>query len=339
MDNLQPTDEPDDIGSDIRAAMESTEAEATPVLSEADNDRARDAAGKFVAKQAEAAAPVAETPAEEPEEEVVKGPVTLTTEKPPSSWKPIAREQWAALPDVVKAEVIRREQDSVNRNHQMMEQYAPLQQIAQGLGGVFQEAQQYGVNPVQHIAGVMDTERALRTAELPQKFDVLLQIADQYGIPLREIINRSVGQEVLKSPQQQQGVNPEIQRQLDEMREWRSNMEYQNVVADVEDYGSQQEFFADVRNIMAELVEKGLAQNLDEAYDRACWMHKDVREVLLARSGQGATQNSVASRQRAAVGVSKAPSKPSVALTTDDPNASIADTVRDAFYGGTGGRV
>lgn len=332
MDNLQPTDEPDDIGADIRSAINETVPDEAPVLSEIDNEKARDAAGKFVSAQKGEP----EQPA--PEEEV-KGPVTLTTEKPPSSWKPIAREQWNALPDIVKGEIIRREQDAVNRNHQMQEQYAPLAQIAQGLGGVFQEAQQYGVNPVSHIAGVMDTERALRTAELPQKFDVLLQIADQYGIPLREIINKSVGQEVLKSPQQQGGVNPEIQRQLDEMRGWRDQQEMNRVTDDVEYYGSQQEFFQDVRNIMADLVEKGLAQNLDEAYDRACWMHKDVREVLLARNGQGATQNSVATRQRAAVGVSKAPSKPSVALTTDDPNASIADTVRDAYYGGTGGRV
>jgi len=328
----------DEIGEDIRSAMEeavgeSTETVAdtpveTPVLSEEDNQRARDAAGRFVAAQNG-----------EAEEAPLDGPVKLTADKPPSSWTPAARELWKDLPDAAKHEIIRREQDAANRNHSLQEQYAPAEQVLQGLGSVLQEARNFGVDGVGYIRQTMETERVLRTAEMPDKFQALLRVADTYGIPLREIVNQSVGQEVLRRPSQEAQVNPQIAAELAEIRQWREEQEFGQVVNQVEGWGAQKEFFEDVRNVMADLTERGMANNIEDAYDKACWMVPEVREVLLARNGQGATQNSVAQRQRAAVGVSKAPSKPNVALNTDNPNASIADTVRDAFYGGNGGRV
>ena len=199
MDNLQPTDEPDDIGADIRSSMEEAVADTpveTPVLSEEDNQRARDAAGRFVAAQKGEAV-------EEPVEAPLDGPVKLTTEKPPSSWTPAARELWKDLPDAAKHEIIRREQDAANRSHILQEQYAPAEQVLQGLGSVLQEARNFGVDGVGYIRQTMETERILRTAEMPDKFQALLRVADTYGIPLREIVNQSVGQEVLKSPAQQ----------------------------------------------------------------------------------------------------------------------------------------
>lgn len=314
------------LEDDIRASFdEVAEVEPTP-LSEETATRARDEAGKFIASKVEPEA----TPEIKPEE----GPITLTTEKPPSTWTPAARELWKDLPDAAKSEIIRREQDAANLNHRMQEQYAPLDHAFNELGTLFQEANQYGIDGAAYIRSTMETERVLRNGEMPDKFNALLSVADTYGIPLREIINQSIGKEVLQKPTS--ALPPDIMNEINEIRQWRSEQEYRTVVNEVEGWGANREFFNDVRSIMADLVERQMVSNIDQAYDTACRMHPDVFNVLVQRSAQPAGQNSVVARQKQATGVSKTTAGRSAPTATSDKPTTIEEDVREAFYASSG---
>jgi hypothetical protein len=189
----------------------------------------------------------------------------------------------------------------------------------------------------------MTTERVLRTADLPTKFNQLLQIADQYGIPLRDIINQSVGQEVLKRPAQQAAaLPPEVMRELQDIRQWRESMETGQLTQTIGQFAAEtdatgqlkHEFFNDVRETMADLIEMGRAADMQTAYEQAIWMHPEVRDVMLSR--QSRPQNKVAQRQLAATKVSL-PAKGSVTVDmeedSDDLHAMVAAEFRKANTG------
>lgn len=258
-----------------------------------------------------------------------------TQDKAPQSWTPAAREKWNAIPEDIRKEIVRREEAAVNGVRQLQEKYAPHEHFTNALAPLIQEAIQHNVAPEAYINQVMSAERVLRTADVPGKFQALLGIADQYGIPLREIINESVGQKVLGAPQQAQApaVHPAVAAQLQEMNRWRAQQESQAVSQTVEQFSQGKEFFSDVRVMMADLIDSGAARTLDEAYDRACWAIPEVRTVMLQRQQSGAA---VTQRQQRAAGISP-PTGGKVVVDEDFGNEDdVSDTIRKAFAQASG---
>lgn len=331
-------DKGDSIHDDIRAAM-SEAADAAPVVEEAaqvtESLSNRDENGRFKPKNTspDAVAAVSEQVTETPAQDEHK----WSPERPPSSWKPATRELWGNLPLEVRQEITRREEDALRGATRLQEQFAPLREIQQHMEPIIRELQGLGVSPQQHIDNVMATERRLRTADLPTKFDALLGIADQYGIPLREIVNRSVGQEVLRNPQQQQVQIPqELQREIQQIKQWQEQQEQSYVNNEVAQFGGQQEFFNDVRLHMADLIEKGVASDLNQAYEMATWANPEIRGILIERQARGTTNQQVQTRQARAASASIKPSG-SVHVEIDDgAEDSIADTVRKAWSSSQG---
>jgi len=292
-------------------------------------------------------APVAEEAA--PEVAAVAAPVeeasaaeepaagTWDHTRPPSSWTPKAREDWKLIPEHLQKEITRREENAMMGARNLQEKYGPIQLFAEELRESVNEAISSGVTrPVDHINSLMAVERTLRTAPMPEKFDTLMAMADQFGIPLRQIVNASVGQEVLKAPQAAQSAIPqELQYEIQAMREWRESQEQYQINTEVEQLSSQLEVFGDVRLQMAELIERGMAADIHGAYEQAIWMNPEVREVLLSRTA-APPQNAVKARQVKAVGASI---KPSGAIEVDidtGEDDSIEDTLRKAFNASQG---
>jgi len=325
----------EDVKSAFSAAEELQDEPAAAETTEASiEETVRDEAGRFAKKQ-EDEAPVAEVQpvAEEP---APTTPVALSTDKPPQSWTPAAREKWAGIDSDIKAEIIRREEASANGVRQIQERFAPATQFIDQMRPVAAEAQAAGSDPVSYIQSLAQSERTLRTADMPTKFNELLRIAGQYGIPLADVINKSVGQEVIKAPQQQPQLPQEFQQELQYMRQWRQEQESQQAVNVVTQFGADKEFIGDVRNVMADLIERGLAQDLATAYDQACWMVPEVRQVMLARQGQAAATTSITNKQAKATGASIPASGKVSVPDGDDADDDIGETVRKAWAAAQG---
>ena len=324
------------IEDELREAMAATIDDTTAADVVADEvvetTSDRDENGRFKSK--DKTEPSAEAAVEQPptdDEPAGK----WSPDRPPSSWKPKAREGWANLPLEVREEIIRREENHNVGAAKLQEQFAPLKELQQYMAPVINELNQLGVSPQQHLDRVLGAERVLRTADLPTRFEALMGIADDYGIPLRDIINKSVGQEVLQSPQPGMVIPEEIRSELAEIRAWREGQEQTIINNEVESFGSNLEFFGDVRVHMAELLERGVASDLQDAYDKAIWMNPEIREVMQSRMAQPQVVSPVATRQAKAVGVSVKPSG-SVAVEVDDENDSIGETLRKAFNSASG---
>ena len=329
------------LHEELKAAFASTDPKEDTPLSN------RDEQGRFVerdkeqepaAKLEEAAPGEGDKPA--PVESEVQVPDSSTApgnwkeDKAPQSWTPKMREKWGELPQDVRQEIVRREEAAVAGFRQLNEKFAPAQRVMEGLAPVFQEAQQYGADPVQHISNVMQTERVLRTADVKGKFQAIMQIADQYGVPLRDIINESVGEKVFPSAAQQQATTlpPQVEQELAQMRAWREEQSANSAKAVVDAFAAGKEFFQDVAPLMGTLMQSGAAADLQSAYDQACWMNPEVREVLIQRQTGQQQKTNLQDRQARATAASL-PSRGKVDVKVDNGDEDdLAATVANAIH-------
>ena len=321
------------LNDDIRAAFEEASAASSTEATK------RDEAGRFTAageepKPTEPTQKTTETPAPTEQELKVPGteeaPGNWNKDQAPQSWTPAARERWGEIPEDLRKEIVRREEAAVHGFRKMQEQFEPIRRVAEGLSPFLQEAAQYGAEPVGYIANVMNTERVLRTAPVRDKFQALINIADQYGVPLRQIINDSVGEKVFETQPQQNSVHPEIQRQLEEINQWREQQTQQVHIQQIREFAQTKEFFNDVKEEMALLLDSGRAKDLADAYEQATWLNPQVRDVLIKRQ-QGQVQEQKTNERRQAAASASLPTPGAVNVSTKDDADDIYSAVRSSI--------
>jgi len=279
----------DDLRSALEAAFEDKPEETTTVetvsqqpdteLTNEPVERVRDESGKFSSKEAQA-------PTDEPVSQVPVEPEI----KPPSSWKPEAKEAYikaergeqltAQEIKLLTAEANRRESDY----HKGLENYKSHAQRArefeQALQPYQQTIQQMGLDGPTAAARMLQVEHTLRYADPATKAQMLNKIATDYGIDM------GMAQQV---PQQ----DPQTQYLMQQLNELRNTQQmWQNTIQQQEREKANYELtnfsstgekthFEAVRNDMADLLEAGKAQSLEQAYEMAIWMRPDVRQTLI----------------------------------------------------------
>jgi hypothetical protein len=221
---------------------------------------------------------------------------------------------------------------------QLHEKVAPYEAMRNNLGEYMGDIHSKGGDPIQYTRHLLEIDRRIRNAPDPQsKLGVLLTMADAYNIPLRQVIQGATGVEV-PTPQQPQ-VPPQILQELQEMRQWRQSMVSTTAEQEVAHFSDGKEFFGDVRERMASMMESGAAANLDQAYEMACWATPEVREVLLQRERSGVGRQQLNERQQRAAGASlPAGGAISVPASEDDAD-DVGSILRAEFTRQATGRV
>lgn len=293
------------IQEEVAAALAATEVESevpapgseAPASEQEGKTAARDDKGRFAPKSEEKTKVDEETKIDE-ETKLEESTPHLSKDKPPSSWSPTVREKWRDLPEDVRTEIIRREEAGAAGVRKIQEELAPVRHLSESLAAFYDEARQHGVAPQdfnRHVSSTMAAERALRNPDPAGRFEALLGIADTYGIPLRQLLQvpPQAGQQQPPQP----AVPPQVQQELEASRQWREQQLSSKAEETVTQWSKGKEFFEDVRQDMAFLVESGRAADLDTAYDMACGMNAEVRKVLETRRG---SQDQIKQRQEAA---------------------------------------
>jgi len=325
-DEIEEVD--DSVAASVRAAMmEHGGDDEDDDTEEAAPKSDRDKHGRFAKSEAEEEEPAeVEEPAAEQEQQA------LSVDRAPASWTPAMREKWGSLDPDIRGEIIRREEASMHGVRHLQEQYQPLQQMNNDLRPYIEQAFEYGFQPSQYITGALKMQNDLNAETIPERFQALLRIADDFGIPLRDVINESVGQQVLEAPSQMR-LPPEIQSQLAEIQGWRQQQEQNQTNYEISNFANhpEAEFFEDVRHKMADLIDAGLAEGLVDAYQQAIWIVPEVRQVLMARQGQQSQAGAVQQRQKAAAGVSPRGGGKIAVADSSDADDDLSDTIRKAF--------
>ena len=308
----------------LRDAIESAveEHETAPAVEQdaAPANAPRDDAGRF------AAPPQDEQPAPAPA-------------KPrPSSWKKDYDEHWTKLDPSLQDYIAQREQEyakGVSTYKQNWDQAAPLYEAMQPFMPLLQ---QNNIDPKQWISNLGNAHRMLAQGSDDEKLRMFAQLATDYGVPLGALTG------------QQSGIDPQFSHlaqklgqmenrwsQFEQQREQQENAALQN---DISAFSQKAPYFEQVRETMAGLLQSGVAQDLQSAYDKAIRLHDDIWQQQQAEQAKAAAeQNQQKVAQAKAKAVSPRSSSPTGMTSGGNGKKSLRDMLAEQIDSQLASRV
>lgn len=289
------------------AAVEPVEAVEHKVVESTESNEVvtgRDAAERAFDKAVADAENRVKPEAEKKEEPKEEAPVEATTEategaqepakgldpqgKGPNSWKATVREKFKALPADVQAEVLRRE----NEHQRLMAETTDARKFANEFLSITQPYEAFlrsqNIHPLGAVKALMNDVYTLKTGDATTKANLIAQIIKSNGVDIGVLDQVLSGQ----MPQVDEHTAA-LQRQVQEMQQWKAQQEAQarqaseqTIEAQIHSFASDpaNEFFHDVVSDMQVLLNAGHATDLKDAYDKACRLNPEVFSVLQARA-------------------------------------------------------
>jgi hypothetical protein len=315
-----------DAGDDHGAAAAGNAAPAPKPTTEKTPAAGADEAGKQTPKiGAEGEQPGAQAPTE-------------PKAKAPQSWSAADRAHWEKMPPEAQAIVARREEEVHRRITELGQEASFGKRMNEVVTPYLPIIRAEGGTPEGAFRDLLQTAYVLRTAGPEQKLALFRQIATQYGVDLSA------------AAQAAPEVDPQVQALRQELAQVKGHLvgqeqaQHQQVqvqaqqVIDAFAADPKNEFYEQVRPIMGHLLQSGLAESMQDAYDKACWASPSVRSTLMQRQQADAEAKRAAeakakadAKRRAGGSVSGSPGSPVTTTTTVDPNLSLRDQIRAAY--------
>ena len=304
--------EKDDIRSHIAAELdkleESSAEEAENKPTDAENKR--DDKGRFKSKAEPS------EPAQATTEEVEK-----PARNPWASWKKEAQSALSALPPDTQRFIQEREEQF----HKGIEQYKQDAYQGRSLGKALAPHMEYlnqvGVAPETAISTLIQAEKVLRTSDQQTKTQMFMKLAHDYGIDVNSLTYTPFDPYKYQLEQQLQAQ----QAQLAQIMQSKQIAEEAQLGQTIEQFAQQHEYFDEVRETMADLLDKGLASDLKDAYSKAVRLNEDVFSRTTQTSGSvnpvQRANNAAKAAKAAAVSVKGSPNgglRPSEAKSTEE---------------------
>jgi hypothetical protein len=214
--------------------------------------RARDEKGRLLPGKVEKVEPV----------EVVRPPK-------PSSWKKEYDEHWGKLDPKVAEYVVQREkeyQTGVSTYKSEWEQAKPLLET---LAPYYPDFQKMGYEPAQALSKLAQAHREMVSSNPVQRLQVFTKLANDYQVPLQALLDPQFAQNFVSQQQQQPQETPDqaARRVYSELRAQEGVNEFGN--RKNADGTPMYPHYGTVRTKMAQLLESGLATDLEGAYKQA----------------------------------------------------------------------
>ena len=265
---------------------------------------ARDEAGKFA--KAEKAEP-------EPEPPVWK--------RPPASWKKDFHEDWNQAPDRLKEYAWQREEQMRRGVEPLLTKAQFADQMQTAIEPYMQTIRGMGLEPVDAIKALMNADHVLRTSAPDQKLAYFHQLAQQYGINL-------AGQQAPQVDPTIFALQNELNNVRGEVMTWKQQQEAaqnQTLLGEINNFASKAEHFEDARPTMIQLLQSGMAESLEDAYDKAIRLNPELFETV-----QQAQQAKIAARQSAEMNrAAKAARAAAVSVRSSTPGTNTAPKAQD----------
>lgn len=290
--------------------------------------RERDEAGRFVGKTA---TPADATAIEGEAAAAVPAAAAEPWSAAPNTWRKEVAANYAALPDVVKQEIHRREEDFHKGIGQYRDAAAFGHSLFEDLSPHFAVMRQIGATPREVVRDVMGAWRTLATGSPDQKRDTLLQLAAGFGISLGDRADTRD-----RGPSESPELAPVLQRlaQLEgtitESQRAREAAEHAERVAQAQKFLSdpKREHLEAVFEDVVALVRAGKAP--EDAYEQAIWAHPETRAKLLAKQDderkRADAERAAAARKAAVANVQKRGAPPAAAKP-----GTMEDTIRQEY--------
>ena len=352
--------EEDDLRNDLDAAFDAVEVSPQEMPDKpegeapAPRDDGRDENGRFAPKKPDTeVAPDGAAPKVEGEKAaaappaVAAPPVAGPEDRAPQSWKPAARETWAKLPVEARQEVMRREREVSVAMQESAEARHLASSVRDTVNPYLGMIRAEGGEPLQVIGNLLQTAAALRTAPPQHKAQLVAQLIKGYGIDVGMLDAILVGQAPPAGQPQAQAPRPEQFRdpRLDQIIEQQRRAIADNTRRSVETFATKHEFYEDVRETMADILDLNDRQNeararrgeqqvdmdLETAYSRAVQLDPQLSKVVAQREAAKAAQTGAQATARSRRASSSVASSPVGAVTGKKREGSLRDDLEDSL--------
>jgi hypothetical protein len=255
-------------------------------VEESDN---RDEKGRFKAQEASTDQDSAEEPdvvgeADDVPEEEIKRPTTWKKEyvevwNKMQEGKPLDKAEFAKFAEYAN----QRESEYKKGVSAYKAEADNARALTEAIGQFTPELQKHGIHPVAWINNLGRAHYALANGTYEQKLNAFNRLAQDYGIQLN--------QDALQMPEQayvdpyQQQLMQQLQAtqqkvaQLSQIREQEENARLNQEISRVSSDKERFPHFEMVREDMAQLLERGLAPNLETAYAKAVRMNDEAYKL------------------------------------------------------------
>jgi hypothetical protein len=336
------------IEKEIEVNDDPIEAEESPV------EENRDEKGRFKAKEASTEVNSETNTVEEPDS-VGQVPAVAEEVKRPTTWKKEYVEIWDKMEkgeqlnkeDFVKfAEYANQREAEYKKGVSAYKAEADnARQLTEAIGPFVPELQKHGIHPVAWIQNLGRAHYTLANGTYEQKLQAFNRLAQDYGIQLNSD-SLQMPEQAYVDPYQQQLMQQlqATQQQVQQLSAIREQEENARLMTEIERVSSNKERFPHfdmVREDMAQLLERGIAQDLETAYAKAVRINDEAYKLdqdrLLKSAGtQASKAQQVAKAKATAVSPKSVTPSGQVAKTdAKDRRSLLMANLADA----EGGRV
>ena len=250
--------------------------------------RARDEHGRLLPGKAE-------KPIEKPAEQaapVVEQPVVTARPPRPSSWKKEMWEHYDKLPPQVAEYIHQREGEfakGVSTYKADFDRAKPLMDV---VGQYEPFLKQQNIKPEQFIESLAKADQTLRYGNPQDKLRMFAKLAQDYQIPMHEMLVQGEDGKVYFNqqyfqPQQTQSQQPSGLTREEALKLWQEQSANQQWITAIKNFQEAKDdkgnpkypHFETVRQDMDGLLRAGLAKDLESAYTKALRMHDDIWEA------------------------------------------------------------
>jgi hypothetical protein len=279
--------------------------------------RARDEAGKFIPKDKASAIEAAP--------QVDAAPAAPDPwAKAPDSWKKELRENWGKMDPAYQRYVHEREQ-------QMKAGVEPLLPKAELADKITQAAEPYmntirglGLELPQAVAGLMKVDHDLRTLPYDQKLAVLNHVALGYGIDLSGQM-QNARQAYDPGVQAMQNELLAIKGQFSSFTQQQEAAQNRAAQDEIQRFAKTAEHFDEAKPVMVQLLQSGMADGIEDAYDKAIRLSPDLFDKI--QSAKQATAD--AEKRKTADEAAKRAKAAAVSVRSATPGTKTTTNAQD----------
>jgi hypothetical protein len=180
-----------------------------------------------------------------------------------------------------------------------------------------------GLTPEKAVSALMQADYTLRTAPPQQKMQLFAQLAQSYGINLG-----AMGANPQAAPQN--SVDPlvwQLQNELNNVRGevmgWKQQQEMQQnqqLLGEINQFSLKADHFEEARPTMIQLLQSGMAETLEDAYEKAIRLNPDLFDQINKAQQAEASAKQAKEYNRAA----KAARAAAVSVRSATPGANTA---------------
>ena len=332
--------EENSMRDDFNAAIEDsdfddTELKSEVIMPEGSSDDDTPESSEAAAAPEDAAAPEA-APTDEPAGDTEAAePAEAAAEdiKAPMGFSAASREEWANVPQVIKEQIQKQEVDiraAMANTATAKNTHTQMTKLADNYATIL--AGEGVSDPIQAAEGLFKTVAELRMGSPAQKAAKMGQLIQHYGIDIGMLDQSLTGaapadtQETQMASMIDQRMAPmnQILEQLNQLQAGKAQESTNAVNAEIATFSQKAEFFNEVRNDMADLIDladkRGVDLSTQDAYDRACSFNPEISGILKQRADAAALttqQSSVAAKRLAGSSVAGTKSGSSHAAPMD----------------------